>query len=319
MHSGHDGVSDTCDISVLIVNWNTRELVLECLDSLPAGIGDGLVYETIVVDNGSVDGSPSAIADRPDVALIRNSNNAGFAVAVNHAYRRSRGEFVLLLNSDVELTPGAVGTLTGFLRERPRVAGAAPLYVNPDGTPQPFHFRFPTFAMTLVNGSALVERLHPSSERLLREYTMADEDFSRPRLVPQPSASCLLLRRSCLPPDVILDERYPIFFNDVKLARSLAARGLELWVVPEAIVEHEAHSSTRRLGRVGRRQYLGSSIRFLAETESPVKVWIYRCVVLIQNLGRLALRRPDALRVGELWKTLAGDPGPLPDGPPTPE
>jgi GT2 family glycosyltransferase len=307
------------DVSILIVNWNTRELVLACLDALPRGVDDGLVTEVIVVDNGSVDGSADALAARPDIELIRNADNLGFAAAVNQAYRRSGGEFVLLLNSDVDLTPGALSTLTRFLRERPDAAGVAPLYVNPDGSPQPFHFRFPTFATTLASGSAVVRRLLPGSDRRLRAYTMADEDVSRPRPGPPPSASCLLLRRTCLPDHDLLDERYPIFFNDVKLARTLAARGLVLWVTPEAVVVHEAHSSARLLGFVkGRRQYLGSAVRMLSETESAGKVWVYRAVVFLQNLVLWAFGRPEALRGAELWKALSGDPGPLPSRPSIP-
>ena len=306
----------SCDVSILIVNWNTRDLVLACLDALPVGIDDDLTYEAIVVDNGSVDGSGDALAGRDDIVLVRNDDNLGFAAAVNQAYHRATGEFVLLLNSDVELKPGALSVLVRFLRQFPNVAGAAPMYVNPDGSPQPFHFRFPTFAMTLANGSSLVNRLLPGSERRLREYRMTDEDFSKPRAVPQPSASCLLLRSSCLPDPDLLDENYPIFFNDVKLARTIATRGLELWVVPEAVVVHEAHSSAKMLGRgPGRRQYLASTVRFLSETEQPAKVWLYRTVVFTQNTALWALRRPEALHGSELREALAGDPGPLPRRP----
>lgn len=305
-----------CDVSIVIVNWNTRSLVLRCLNALSQAIDDDLTLQVIVVDNGSTDGSALVLSERPEIELIRNGENLGFAAAVNQAYKRANGEFVLLLNSDVDLAPGALSMLTRFLRGRPAAAGAAPLYVNPDGSPQPFHFRLPTFATTLANGSLLVRRLLPGSERLLREYRMADEDFSHPRRVQQPSASCLLFRRSCLPNDRIFDERYPIFFNDVKLAQSLAAQGFELWVVPEAVVVHKSHSSTGRLGpRTGRRQYLGSLIRFLAETEPPPRVWLYRAIVLIQNLGGWALGRPQALRGRDLWGALAGDPGPLPGRP----
>ena len=235
-------------ISILIVNWNTRELVLQCLSSLPNDVPD-LSCEVIVVDNGSMDGSAEALGGYPKITLIRNECNVGYAAAVNQAYRRSSGEFVLLLNSDVSLTPDALHSLTQFLVEHPAAAGVGPLYVNPDGSPQPFHFRFPTFKMTLANGSAVVRKLLPGTERQLSEYRMLDEDFSQARPVPQPSASCLLLRRSFLPDDHIFDERYPIFFNDVQLARSFAARGLALWVTPSATVIHEAHSSTRKLGR----------------------------------------------------------------------
>jgi GT2 family glycosyltransferase len=301
-------------LSILIVNWNTCELVLNCLDSLPDNL-DGAPCEIIVVDNGSTDGSAAALDRRSEITLIRNTDNLGFAAAVNQGYRRSTGDLVLLLNSDVELTPGALESLTRFLLENPTAAGIAPLYISPDGSPQPFHFRLPTFTMTLTDGSALIRRLLPGSSRLQREYHMLDDDFSRPRPVPQPSASCLLLRRSCLPDTEIFDERYPIFFNDVQLARSFENQGLSLWVTPNATVIHEAHASTRMLGSSSKRQYLGSVIRMLAETESPPKVWFYRAVVFMQHVPLWVLRRSETLGVSELWKALSGDVGPLPSGP----
>jgi GT2 family glycosyltransferase len=301
-------------VSILIVNWNTRALVLRCLDSLQGELA-GARGEVIVVDNGSVDGSAVVLAERSDIELIRNVGNLGFAAAVNQAYRRARGELILLLNSDVGLMPGALRTLVEFLDRHPAAAGVAPLYVYPDGSPQPFHFRFPTFTMTLANGSALVRRLLPGSDRLLREYRMLDDDFSQARVVPQPSASCLLLRRSFLPDDHILDERYPIFFNDVQLARSYANRGLTLWATPDATVIHEAHASTKKLGSAGKRQYIGSLIRMLADTEPTAKVWFYRVVVFLQHIPVWMLGRSSALSVRELWRALSGDVGPLPSHP----
>ena len=173
--------------------------------------------------------------------------------------------------------------------------------MNPDGSPQPFHFRFPTFATTLANGSSLARRLLPGSEQRLREYRMLDDDFSRPRPVPQPSASCLLLRRSELPREHLLDERYPLYFNDVQLARSLADRGLELWVTPDAVAVHDAHASGLKLPPAARRrQYVGAVVRMLIDTEPSYKVWLYRLIVLAQNLALWALDRPDAVRGRDL-------------------
>jgi GT2 family glycosyltransferase len=298
--------------SILIVNWNTRVLVCGCLDSLASGAGD-CGYETIVVDNGSVDGSVEALATRSEITLLANAENRGYAEAVNQAYAAARGEFVLLLNSDVELRPGTLTTLVGFLEQHPDVVGTAPLYLNPDGTPQPFHFRFPSFLALLAGGSALLARL-PGSRRHLREHQMLEDDFSVPRPVDQPSASCLLLRRSALGP-AVFDERYPIFFNDVQLARGIAARGGELWVTPEAKVIHEAHASTRQLGNRLKRQYLGSLVQMLQETEPAWKVGVYQLLVLLQGLAVLACRRPGALWPRDLWGAMRGDPGPLPQAP----
>lgn len=305
---------DMPDVSVLIVNWNTKELVGRCLDSLPAGMGNGLSFETIVVDNASVDGSTDLLRSRRDVTLLESEGNLGFAAAVNRAYRCSRAPLVLLLNADVELLPGSVTALVGLLDEHREAAGAAPLYRNPDGSPQPFHFRLPTFATTLANGSALIALL-PGMERRLRSHAMLDDDFSRPRTVPQPSASCLLLRRSCLPPDRIFDERYPIFFNDVQLARSLARAGRDFWVTPDAVVVHEGHASTKQLGGALKRQYIASLVRMLEETEPARNVLVYRAVVFVQGLALLALRRRTALSWPDLKAAVAGDPGPLPARP----
>jgi GT2 family glycosyltransferase len=301
-------------LSILIVNWNTRDRVLRCLDSLAAAT-DSHSAEVVVVDNGSVDGSPDALARLTDVVLLRNDRNLGFATAVNQAYRRSSGELVLLLNSDVGLTGEAIGSLIGFLDDHPTVAGVGPLYVFPDGSPQPFHFRFPTFSVTLATCSAVARRLVPGIGRRLRAYQMLDDDFSRARPVPQPSASCLLLRRAALPDDHIFDERYPIFLNDVQFARSLAAQGQELWVTPDATVVHDKGASTRMLGTSGKRQYLGSTVRMLTETQSSSKVWLFRVVVFAQHVPLWAFARSKTIGVRELVRALSGDVGPLPSDP----
>ena len=297
------------------MNWNTRAAVLACLDSLPVGVDDDLKVQTVVVDNGSVDGPAEALATRPDVHSSRTRRPRLCRCrepGVPGGDRRVRPLAELGRRAD----PRCAQHANSLPQSSSRGGRSRSLYLNPDGSEQPFHFRFPTFAATLANGSMLVRHIVPGSERRLREYRMADEDFSQARAVPQPSASCLLLRRSLLPPDHVLDEQYPIFGNDVKLARTLAARGLELWVTPEASVIHEAHSSARRLGYgPGRRQYLASTVRLLAETESPLKVWLYRSIVFSQNVALWIAGRPSALGGRDLVRALAGDPGELPSRP----
>jgi hypothetical protein len=93
---------------------------------------------------------------------------------------------------------------------------------------------------------------------------------------------------------------------------------LTLWVTPEATVVHEAHASTRKLGSTRKRQYLGSIVRMLGDTEPPFKLWLFRVVVFSQHLPIWLLRRAGEPGVRELWRALAGDVGPLPAaGPPT--
>ena len=302
------------DVSILVVSWNTRELTMRCLDTLPASVDDGTTFETIVVDNASRDGTTDALESRDDITLIRNDDNRGFAEGVNQAYAASSAPFVLLLNSDVEFAPGALSVLVRFLRDHADAAGVGPLYFNPDGTPQAFHYRFPTLPAMLASASGPL-RLLPPLARSVRRYGMLDDDFSQPRPVPQPSASCLLLRREHLPPVHLLDERYPVYFNDVALARALADGGHELWMTPEATVRHVHGASTRMLGGTLARQHIGAFVRYLRAYEPRYKLDCFRAVVLLQKLSVYALRRSDALPLRELLAALRGDPGPLPQAP----
>jgi GT2 family glycosyltransferase len=302
------------DISILIVSWNTRDLTVACLDSLPAAVDDDTTYETIVVDNASRDGSAAAFAVRDDLRLVANDDNLGYAAGVNQAYAASHGEHVLLLNSDIKFEPGALSALLRFLRAHPDVAGVGPLYLNPDGTPQAHHYRFPTLPAMLASASAPLRAIPPLG-RSVRRYAMLDDDFSQPRPVPQPSASCLLLRRSCLPADRMMDERYPIYFNDVALARSLADGGHELWMTPESVVYHVHGASTRLLGGLLARQHIGAFVRYLHAYEPGYKLFLFRALVLTQKLALYALRRPGALAPRDLLAAVAGNPGPLPQAP----
>jgi GT2 family glycosyltransferase len=301
-------------VSILLVNWNTIEATIQCLDSLPTGIEGSLSTELIVVDNGSRDDSPRRLHARDDIVLLVNSHNLGFAAAVNQAYGRARGDLVLLLNSDIEFTPGSLTALVRFLDEHPDVAGVAPVYLNPDGSPQQHHFRLPTLGTVLANSSAVLRRLPPLRNRL-REYQVDADGITAAQRVPQPSASCLLLRRSVLRAGRIFDERYPIFFNDVELAFELAEHGQELWVTPDAEVLHEGHASTRLLGGSLRRQYIGSLVRLLRETQPWYWLWLYRSLTFASGSASYLLRRPAALSPRELCLALAGNVGPLPDAP----
>jgi GT2 family glycosyltransferase len=299
------------DISILLVSWNTCSLTAECLTSITVGIDDTTTVETVVVDNGSSDGSVEMLRTRDDVLLLANDRNRGYAAAVNQAYGRSSGPLVLLLNSDIVFEPGALSVLRRFLDERPDVAGVGPLYLNPDRTVQQHHYRLPTFATVLGGVSRMFERI-PSVRTSIRRYRMLDADFSAARPVPQPSASVLLLRREVLGDGDLLDERFPIYFNDVELAHRLAATGSELWMTPDAVVLHHHGASTKLLGTSLARHHLGAQVRYLELTEPRWRVALFRAVVLVQKTVAWLLRRPGVLPLRELLPALRGDPGPLP-------
>lgn len=296
------------DVSVLLVSWNTCAETRRCLDSLPDAVGDTLACEVIVVDNGSTDGSVDMLTSYPDIMLISNSTNVGFAAAVNQAYAHAHGPLILLLNSDVQFGPGGLAALVGFLREHTDAAGVAPLYLDPHGAVQQPYMRLPTFRNALAMGTAL--RLLPGFRRAWRTYLMRGEDFSRPRPVPQPSASCLLLRRCVLDPNRVFDERFPLYFNDVWLARTLAEAGHQLWMTPEVAVTHTVGASTALLGASKRTAYrLDGLIRYVRLTQPRHRVRLLQVLVVLDRLARRALRIPGQLDLRDLRSVLRGELG----------
>ncbi len=303
------------NISILIVSWNTSALTRACLDSIPASLDPATTFETIVVDNGSRDGSVEMLRDRGDVQLLENDRNLGFAAAVNQAFSRASGRLVLLVNSDIEFVPGSLEALVRFLHDRPDVAGVGPLYLNPDGTFQQHHFRLPTVSALLANSSALLRRLPPLA-RSLRRYRMLDVDFTTTRPVEQPSASCLLLRREVLTDGYLLDEEFPIYFNDVELAYRLGQRGHELWMTPESRVYHVHGASTRQLGPSLRQQHLASLVRYLKRTQPAASLLFFRVFIVLHTIGlRIVRGRAAPLPLRDVFRALRGDFSPLPQSP----
>jgi GT2 family glycosyltransferase len=298
-------------LSVLLISWNTREQTRQCLESLAATAPADLNYEVVAVDNASSDGSADMLADQPRVRLIRNSHNTGFAAAVNQAYRRSTGQLVLLLNSDIRFHPGALTRMIDHLRERPEVAGVSPLYLNPDGTFQQHYVQQPSFAATLALVTAL--RRMPGFRQALHRFQMRGEDFSRPRQLA--SGSCMLLRRAVLGRQSIFDEAFPVYWNDAILARQLQQAGHQLWMLPDAKVTHTRGASCRLLGPTIRfRHLLGSLIGYLRTTQPRHRMAVFRAVLLVDHLVKRLLGRPVQLGMADLFAALRGDVGPLPDG-----
>jgi GT2 family glycosyltransferase len=224
-------------VSLVIPNWNTRGLLDELLASVQ-NTTQRQRCETIVVDNGSADGSPEMVAMRyPWARLIRNPENRGYAGGNNQGIAAARGTYVLLLGSDTVLRNGTVSTLVRFLDEHPKVGAASCRLLNPDLTPQASCKRFPT----LRDGVFTYLSLH----QFTQHYNMGDFDFYKTQPVDQPAGTCLLLRRSLLNDLGGFDERYKILYNDVDLCHRIHARGWDIYFVAETDLVHHGSVSTR--------------------------------------------------------------------------
>ncbi|MCK9391193.1 MAG: glycosyltransferase family 2 protein [Syntrophales bacterium] len=219
------------DISIIIVNWNTRELLRECLESVLRTVHD-LIYEVIVVDNASTDGSVAMLHDfSPQVRIIANDENRGFGAANNQAFQLMVGRYALLLNTDTVLTESAVRDLFSFMESHPKAGMSCGQLLNRDGSKQNSIASFPTL-LTLLTNMSLLEYLLPG------KYPSKRYDHRQPIAVDSGVGACLMVRRQAM--DVVgwFDERYFFFFEETDWAYRMRLAGWRVFHVPTARIYH---------------------------------------------------------------------------------
>lgn len=232
-------------LSIVIVNWNTRDYLLGALRTIHAH-RPPFEFETIVVDNASADGSAEAVRrEFPNVILLENSRNAGYAEANNQGIASARGDFVLLLNPDVEIPPGALETAVRIAERTPRLGALGAKQLYPDGSVQPSLRGFPTPANVLYEAVGL-SRLFPNSRRF-GAYRMRWFRYDVEADVDQPMGTFLLIPRTALEDVGVLDERFAIFFNEVDWCYRARRRGWRIVFSPEVCITHYGGGSTRQV------------------------------------------------------------------------
>ncbi len=237
------------DLSVCIVSWNTRQLLGECLASLLSEIErDGISAEVIVVDNGSIDGSPEAVeADFERVVLIRNSENVGFGRANNRAIRASSGSCILLLNSDTIVGPGALAALLSYMAAHGRCGAVGPKVLNPDGSLQQSAARFPRLRNAVFGGvfsNEVYRRLFPH-RRFFAELGLTSDEHATAQSVDWLTGCCLLLRADALAEAGLFDEQIFLFYEEADLCKRIKGAGWDVAYDPEATIVHYGGGSYR--------------------------------------------------------------------------
>jgi N-acetylglucosaminyl-diphospho-decaprenol L-rhamnosyltransferase len=237
--SGREGSSEP-DLAVVVVNYNTGQYVTRCVRSAVESAGDARL-EVVLVDNASVDGSAErAAADHPEVTLIRNDANRGFAAAANQGMAATSAPFILLLNPDAEVLSGTLGGFVKVARDHARAGAVGALVRDPDGSVYPSARKVPTLGEAL--GHAFLGPFVPN--RFSKSYTMADWDRRTERSVEWVSGSCVLLRRRALDEVGLFDEGYFMYVEDVDLCTRLRRAGWEVRFSPELEVVHIGGVST---------------------------------------------------------------------------
>lgn len=241
-------------LSVIIVSWNTRDLLAAALASLKVELlrlsPDLSDVEVFVVDNNSADGSAAMVAsDHPWVKLTANAENRGFAAGNNQALAHATGRFVLLLNPDTEVRVGAIETLIKFFDSHPKAGVVAPQLLNTDGSIQRSCRAFPTFAGMLFELIGLSRIFPPGSTfgAKFRHYKMLDWNHDDERQVDQPEGACLMIKREVLDQVGTLDEGFFMLFEEVDWCFRVKAAGWEIWFTPSAQIVHHYGQSIKQV------------------------------------------------------------------------
>jgi N-acetylglucosaminyl-diphospho-decaprenol L-rhamnosyltransferase len=273
------------DLGIVVVNYNAGALILRSLRSAFESAGDARV-EAVVVDNASSDGSTDLVAaEHPDVRLIRNRSNRGFAAAANQGIAATIAPYILLLNPDAEITAGTLSGLLKVARDHPGVGALGPLIREPDGRIYPSARKVPTAAEAF--GHLFLGLFRPHN-RWSRAYTMAGWDRRSERLVDWVSGSCLLLNRSALDDVGVLDESYFFGVEEVDLCTRMRNGGWDVLFTPELEVLHHGGVSRGRSRRITLEHAKG----------------IYRYFVKFRSRGWRVVLRPFVWMALRVWAAL---------------
>lgn len=224
------------EVSVIIVTWNAASYIATCLESLMDDL-KSIYHEIVLVDNASSDGTAELVQERfPRITLIKNSQNVGFARACNQALLAKPADYVLFLNPDTKVLPGAVGTLIEFMKNHPRTGAVGPTLLNPDGSSQLTGNAAPSLK-NLFYEIFFLDRVFPKS-RIFGRHKMSYLDRTDSLEVDWTMGACLMMRKSALDKVGAYDENFFLYFEETDLCLRLKKAGYQIYVAPQARVIH---------------------------------------------------------------------------------
>ena len=246
------------DISIIIINWNTRQLLLDCIASIYATVRREQ-FEILVVDNGSTDGSLVAVAQRyPDVLLLANGRNEGFARANNRAIRKMRGRYAMLLNSDTLLKHGAVDAMFSFMESHPKVGMCGPQLLYADGSKQTSIGTYPELMSELASRSLVRLFNMKQAAAETAPATGKDVDFI--------IGACMFVRKAAIDAAGMLDEDYFFFYEEIDWCFRMNRAGWRVCHLPQIEIFHFGGQSTKNMDLRARVESWRSRYLYFAKT-----------------------------------------------------
>lgn len=307
------------DLSIIVVSYNTLGLLRRCLASIHSN-PPSRPYEIWVVDNASSDRSSEMVTEEyPSVKLIRNSVNLGFARANNQALEHCLGRYVLLLNSDAEVTQGALDAMMTFLDSHTEAGMLNPKMVNPDMTLQPSPTQLQTFWRDAVWGTILFHTpLHHFLHSLVGQYLARsheqDVDHGEVTELKWARGTCLMLREEVLREVGFLDPNFFFGYEEQDYSRRVGQAGWRMFYVPSAVVIHHGSGSHRSFGRGLNAKIMEAMFYYWEKHCGRAYGLVLRGVIVASNSLALTLglffvplskdRNAEAVKFRFLWNEL---------------
>ena len=257
------------DLSIVIVNWNVRELLRKALQSIQDNPATRYTYEVIVTDNDSKDNSVEMLRESfPWVKLVASDKNLGFAAGNNAGFRLATGRIILCLNPDTEMHPQTLDFIVEQFDQDSQLGALGVKLLNTDGTLQPSCKSFPNLDTVLWNALSL-DTLFPKS-KIFGKYNMTWFDHASECEVAQPMGAALAFRRSVLAQVGEYDERYFMYFDEVDLCFRVHHAGWKIKFFPQVSVTHHwAQSTNQALFSMNKQWYISFAKYFMKNLKYP--------------------------------------------------
>ena len=299
------------DLSVVILNWNVRDLLQQCLKSLTTA-HDPFSTEVIVVDNASSDDSVAMMrAEFPDVRLVVNTTNRGYAGGNNDGIAAATRRYVLILNPDTQAVGDALSTLATYADAHPDVGVVAPQLLNADGSVQSSRRRFPTL-MTALFESTWLQPIAPRG--VLRDYYVLDRADDETQEVDWAVGACLLVRRQVIQQVGALDEEFFMYSEEMDWCRRIQQAGWRIVYLPQAQVIHHMGKSSDQVVAQRHIYFQTSKVRYFRKHHGKWTAGFLRIALLGMYVWQLALEAAKGLigykrelrreRVRAYWQVL---------------
>jgi len=277
------------DLTIVIVNWNTRAQLRACLSSLPTAT-TGLAVTTVVVDNDSHDGSAEMVRQEfPTCELVATGSNLGFSRANNLALAQVDSDLILLLNPDTVCPPHSLTALCDFLRSTPGAGAAGPTLLDAAGVPTASYGDFPAVRHHLA---ALLDPLGVWLPRRWREagFGRIPRRGTSAGLVDYVKGACLLMTRAALREVGPLDERFFMYFEESDWCRRAQAAGFTVHHTGTSEIVHLEGGAAEQVNPFSLAQFQASYRHFVAKHYGPRWVWQFRAAQFAEYLGKGCLR-----------------------------